>query len=262
MPELDQTAAYTPLTDAQENKVYDPSEPWSDSFALKVALQDFQKAENYRQQNCDWRWRTANELYQAWTQQKYWEGTKVPRASMGVYVALQQVESMLDKIMQMIFSDNPWFQADGMGNTTPQEAAKWRAVVEDQLDQTRVREIYRRVIKSALLFGNGIMKLSWIYKQCKYLEWLPKMRINQGKVERIFDKRTLTKIDNRPELSWVAIEDFYIDPNCYSPQVADAQYVAERKLVTVEDIESFHGQKPFKIPSTMELLRMAKYKPP
>ena len=132
MPELDTTAAFTTLTAAQENKVYDPAETWTDSFALKVAVQDFQRAETYRTQNCDWRWRTANELYQAWVQQKYWEGTKVPRASIGVFVAFEQIESMLPKILSAIFADNPWFQADPLGQTTAAEAAQWRDVIQDR----------------------------------------------------------------------------------------------------------------------------------
>src|SRR6185436_3225833 len=172
-----QTAAWTPLDDKQQNTVYDPAQQWSDNFALKVAVQDFQRAEQYRTQTCDWRWRTANELYQAWVQQKYWEGTKIPRASVPVYVAFEQIESMLPKIMAGTFSETPWFEADGVGGTTAAQAAQWRAVIEDQLDRTRVREIFRRCVKSGLLYGNGIAKLSWIYRTREHREWLNKMRI-------------------------------------------------------------------------------------
>ena len=112
-----------------------------------MAVQDFESAESYRTQNADWRWRTADELYQAWVQQKYWEGTRIPRASIGVYTCFEQVESMLPKILSAVFSDNPWFQADPDGQTTPEQARHWRNVLLEQLDETRVREIHRRCIK-------------------------------------------------------------------------------------------------------------------
>lgn len=265
-------AAVTPLTDQQERRVYDPTEMWSDDFAVKVAVQDFHAAEQYRTQNCDWRWRTANELYLAWVQQKYWEGTKMPRASIGVYVAFEQIESMLPKLLSAIFSDNPWFQADPVGQTTPQEAAMWRDTILDQMDRTRVREIFRRCIKSGLLFGNGIMKLSWTLKECEYLKWVPQMRpkveldMLTGRprltgYERVLNKSTYTEIENRPELEYVALTDFYIDPNCPSPQPRDSRYRIRRKLVTVEDLSLLRETKPFKIPSDDQLLAWATYKP-
>ena len=264
------TAALTPLTGEQEAKVYDPAQPWSDDFAAKVTVQDFDRAEQYRTQNCDWRWRNANELYLAWVQQKYWEGTRMPRASVPVFVAFEQVESMLPKMLSAVFSDNPWFQADPVGATTPQQAAQWQSLLLDQLDRARVREIFRRSIKSGLIYGNGIMKMSWKLAECDYLRWVPQMRPKitmgdngmpqLGGYERILSKTTATELENRPELHYVSLSDFYIDPNCQSPQPRDSRYRIWRKLVTVEDLAALRDQKEFKIPGDATLLEWARYK--
>ena len=276
MPETDTTvAALMPLTDRQEQKVYNPDQMWSDDFAVKVAVQDFSSAEQYRTQNCDLRWRNANELYVAWVQQKYWEGTRMPRASMGVFVAFEQIESMLPKILSAIFSDNPWFQADPVGQTTAKDATLWRDTILDQLDRTRVREVFRRCIKSGLLYGNGIMKLSWTLKECKYLRWVPRMQPKAAPLydplqgmgqqfsgfERVLDKQTYTEIENRPELEYVSLADFYIDPNCNSPQPRDSRFRIRRKLCTVEDLKQLRGTTPWKIPDDATLLDWARYKP-
>lgn len=275
-PETDTVvAALMPLTERQEAKVYDPTEMWSDNFAVKIAVQDFHSAEQYRTQNCDWRWRSANELYVAWVQQKYWEGTRMPRASMGVYVAFEQIESMLPKILSAIFSDNPWFQADPVGQTTAKDASLWRDTILDQLDRTRVREIFRRCIKSALLYGNGIMKMSWTLKECEYLRWIPKMQPQATTVmdplrgmvpqfqgyKRVLDKQTYKEIENRPELEYVSLTDFYVDPNCCSPQPRDSRFRIRRKLCTVEDLKQLRDTKPWKIPDDATLLEWARYKP-
>lgn len=257
----------TPLTDKQQEEIHLPTDLWSDDFAVKVAVQDFGKAEAYRTQNCDWRWRTANELYQAWVQQKYWEGTRIPRASIGVFVAFEQIESMLPKILSAIFADNPWFQSDPLPGTTAEQARAWGDHIRDQMDRTDVREVMRRWVKSALTFGNGIMKLSWISQEREKLEWLPKwqqrqsMMGNRPQFERVLSKQKVKYIENRPVLEWVNLGDFYIDPNCPSPNIQHAQYVVERKMVTVADLEALRDVKPFKIPSTATLNAMANYKP-
>ncbi len=276
MPETDVTvAALMPLTDRQEAKVYDPTQLWSNDFAVKIAVQDFNAAEAYRTQNCDWRWRNANELYVAWVQQKYWEGTRMPRASMGVYVAFEQIESMLPKILSAIFSDNPWFQADPVGQTSAKDAALWRDTILDQLDRTRVREIFRRCIKSSLLYGNGIMKASWILREREYLSWIPTMEPQITMVmdplrgpqpqfkgyKRVLNKKTETEIENRPELEYVSLTDFYLDPNCPSPQPRDSRYRIRRKLCTVEDLKQLRDIAPWNIPPDDILLDWARYKP-
>src|SRR5262245_48370507 len=113
---LEQVMGTMPLTTA-EQQIKDPTDPWSTDLACKIAVQDFHAAERYRNQNHDWRWRVADELYLAWVAQKYWEGTKIPRASMPVFLVFQQVESLLPKLMSAIFADEPWFQADPGPNT-------------------------------------------------------------------------------------------------------------------------------------------------
>lgn len=268
------TSTPGPLTDREEAKVYTPTELWTDAFAAKVVVQDFNAAEQYRTQNADWRWRNANELYQAWLPQKHWEGTKMPRASIGVYVAFEQIESMLPRLLGAIFSDNPWFQADGVGQTTPEQSVSWRDLILDQLDQTRVREVFRRTIKSALLYGNGIMKLSWTLRQTERPEWLASMRPKQSPqfdpmsgerpqfmgFERVYEKHTKRVIENKPELEYVSLMDVYVDPNCQSPQVMDGRYIIHRKLVTVDDLAALRGQEPYKIPDDATLLQWAQFK--
>ncbi len=257
-----QVMATEPLTDQEEQTVYRPTETWTDAFAAKIAIQDFQKAEAYRSANQDWRWRTSDELYQSWVVQKYWDGSKIPRASIGVFVAFEQIESMLPKIMSALFADTPWFQADPLFGTSAADAGKWRTLIEHQLEQTHVREVYRRCIKSALLYGNGIAKLSWDLREEDRLEWLARMNAKPGGgFQRVLDKKTRKRIINRPVLEYVSIKDFYIDPNCASPQPQDARYRARRKLVSVDDLDLLRGIAPYQIPSTDRLLDWARHKP-
>src|SRR5947208_1693164 len=127
MPEAAQ--ATVPLTPDEEAKIPRPDQDWSDDFALKIVVQDFQRAESFRTMNHDARWRSHDMLYEAWSQQLYWEGTNVPRSSVPVFLAFEQVESILPKLLSAIFADNPWFLADPMPGTSAEEARSARDVV-------------------------------------------------------------------------------------------------------------------------------------
>lgn len=252
--------AIAPLTDKQEMTVHDPTEKWSDDFALKVVMADFHAAENYRTSNCDWRWTEHDRLFLAWADQKYWEGTRMPRASMAVHVAFEQVESMLPKLIGGLFSDDPWFQAGRVGDTTAEQAAQWRDRLDDQLNRTGIREVADLAATSALIHGDGIMKLSWQLEEKERLVWIPRMQqsvMGQG-YERVLDKRTVKYMDNRPDLEWVPIKDFYIDPNCISHNLhRHARYVVHRKLVTVDDLDALRDREEWKIPPIDTLIRWA-----
>lgn len=255
-----------PLTDREESTVKTPTDLWTDEYAVKVAVQDFSRAEQYRTQNCDWRWRTHNELYQAWVQQKFWEGTRIPRASIGIYVAFEQIESMLPKIMAAIFADNPWFQADPLHGTTAEQARAWGSLIAAQMDETDVREVFRRTIKSSLQYGDGIMKLSWLMQKKERLEWLPKMQQRDSmfggppQFERVLSKQKVSYTENRPVLEWVDMADFYVDANAFSPLPKDARYMIHRRMVSVDDLVALRGSKPYSIPGDDVLIQMARYK--
>lgn len=269
-------AAQTPLSSSQQQQVAAPTDDWSDEFALKIVVQDFNYAEAYRQQNQDWRMRNADEMYLAWVGQKFWEGTRIPRSSLGCYVALEQIESMLPQIMEAIFSDNPWFQCDARPGTMPSEARAVRELLMWQTEETHVREVFRRAIKSALIYGNGIVELGWEYSQedrkhfVQLFEPVRKtiqhplfgnIQVPTPDFKRIVKEVEYKETINRPFLRSVSIKDFYIDSNCQSPIIQDARYAITRCYKTVDELDRLRDEPEMKIPPKSELLSMAQHKP-
>lgn len=271
--------ANEPLTEDEENRILEPIDPWSDSMAAKICVQDFNAAEAYRSQSHDWRWRVADELYLGWVAQKYWEGTRIPRASIPVYVAFEQVEALLPKLLGAIFAEDPWFQADPdlSQGTTAKDARDFQMHVLSQLEngtgkpQNSVREVFRRSIKSALIYGNGIAGLSWESEEVKTLQYVRRWKqpetpqganvFAQRKPRLVSEKVSATQQINRPRLDYVSIKDFYIDPNCPSPFVQEAAYCCVRALKPIEYFESLRPNKQFNIPSKADLIQLAKMKP-
>src|SRR3990167_935938 len=84
---------------------------WTDAFALRAVLADFSKFSQFRMQHWDQRWTDNDRILHANVEQKTWPGTDVPRASIGVKLEQQQLESLLPYLHEGIFSapDGIWF---------------------------------------------------------------------------------------------------------------------------------------------------------
>ena len=265
--------ATVPLTETQQKKIYKPDQQWSDDFALKVAVQDFESAEAYRTKNHDWRFREHFRLYEGWVQQKYWEGTRIPRSSLPVFLVFEQIESFLPQMLSSIFSDRPWFDVEAGEGEDPQSAEAFQNHVINQMAATNVREVVRQWLKSGLLHGNGIMELGWSEKQTEQTRMMPRWEpktgftlldgqlVPQPVFERTVDERSFVMFENRPTLKNVLITDFYIDPNCPTPSPQDARFCATRHLVHIDEIEALRDNEEYKVPSHDKLLEMARNKP-
>ena len=208
-------------TVALEAMVHSKEDKWTDEFAATVARRDFEAAEAYRTMQHDWRWRVADELYLAWVQQTFWEGTKIPRASLGAYLAFEQIESLLARVMGELFSDSQWFECAPHPGTSPMEARMAQYLMLSQANEMSFQENMRRAIKSGLIYGNGIVELGWVYdkKTQKRLQAFLKpdlmaitdpitgqqRQVPTGRVTRSIREVPYTEITNRPFIKYTTI---------------------------------------------------------
>lgn len=267
--------------------IYAPDQAWPDGYALERVVQDFNLAENYRSMNHDWRFRNADELYLAWMNQKYWEGTRIPRSSLGIYLIFEQVESMLPKVVSAIFSNGPdWFECDPMPTTTLDQARATRDVMLYHLTGTEqnpalsVREVFRRVAKDAFIYCNGVAEIGWKTESIKrrklFREFVPKrakldlsqlfgagtsVDVPTGQFTSRVRDMDFTDTVDRPFVRHVSIKDFYIDPNCPSPLVQEGQYCFVRKYMTLESIAALRGTYKFNVPDNETLRSLTRQKP-
>lgn len=253
------------LPDADANRIILADEDWPTRHALSVVTEDFSRAANYRFQNHDWRWNNAEELYLGWVAQKYWEGTKIPRANISVMTVYEQVEAMIPRLMQAIFGDDPWFEATAVGSTSADDARLARDIVMAQLWKCKIRKTLKLSIKSALMYGNGILESSWHYsvsKRKKFkVQFVPRkdmiidpfsgreIPVPTGKYDRKVVEMIEEVIDNRPILSVIPIKQYYIDPNCPDTDPNNARYTVRRSLSAVDFLAELRDTPGFDIPS-------------
>lgn len=258
---------------------------WSDAQALQISMSDFRTAETFRQQTAEQRWLAADRTYLAWTGGgKYWDGTRIPRANMQVYLAYQQIEVLMPQAIDAMFGGDLDFDVQpGAAGTTLSQALAVRDLLVDQFQVLNtsnpnfitLREIFRRMTKSSLIYGNGICEFGWENTQKSGKKWqrqnFPEMQdvshmtgfpaqVPTGNVHSVaFDTPTQTVI-SKPFLQHRSVKDFYIDPNCPSPNIQEAQYAATRTLLPISLLATYRGRPGFTIPSDDDLFTLSKEK--
>lgn len=257
---------------------------WTDADALSIAMSDFRSAETFRQQNAEPRWLAADRTYLAWTGGgKTWDGTRIPRANMQVYLAYQQIEVLMPQACDAMFGGDLDFDVQpGQAGTTLQQALAVRNLLTDQFlnlnmgtpTYISLREIFRRMMKSALIYGNGICEFGWEnstqtktkYSKADFAEMAAASYAGQvfqaptGNVHSIAIPTPVVTPISKPFLQFRSIKDFYIDPNTPSPNVQEARYCATRTLMPIADLQAFRERPGFKIPDDKALFELSKKK--
>lgn len=257
-----------PLPSTQQLKI---GIDWTEANALRIVRSDFAYAEAYRTHAHDWRYRNAMELYLAWAGQRYWDGTRVPRSSLGIYVTFEQIESMLPKIVRAICDPDTYeFYAED-----PDNAQLWKELIIKQLKEAKYREQIRLCAKSSLVYGNGI--LEWGMEDYEDETITIKETRSVKNVQQIYHpivgpmsmpteldfnyKRSIQReMKRRPYLRYRSIIDSYVDPNCESTSLQKGGYFILRTYMRAEEVKAWAKMKDFKIPDDRTLALYSKSK--
>lgn len=273
------------LTQQQQTQIVtDPAE-WSDDFARKVCIRDFTAWETYRAYNHDRRFREAERLVTGWVEKKFWEGTKVQRSSIPVFIALQEIEVLQSRIIDQIFSDDPPFSVGQEPGTTLQQAMAVRNLLASQIRSIHkpdsfigAREIFRRANKSALTYGAGIIEVGWWFEQINrklyYRHAVAETAqishdslrtpdnpegigtVPTGKLKMVTESRIDQRLISKPYATNVDIRDFYIDPDTSGPTCQESPGgTATRHLLPIETIKNMAADpnSGFKLPQVPDL---------
>lgn len=255
-----------------------PFQSLSDDQAARIVRHDYENAANYRYQNHDWRWVIADTLFTGWKPTRYWEGTRIPMSSLAIMVAFEQIESLIPKVIQALFEDPEWFDADPVKNTDPKSARAVRDILLSQLDESTPEWQYRQVAKSAAMYGNGVLMACWEYKVNKVQQYIPeyrpvtrsivhpatgqRMQMPTGKYTRHIRENVIEETINRPIIRYIPLRFCFPDPNSPSPVINDSRFFIHVSYMTVDELDSLRHCDGFEsMPDKYTLLLMAHQKP-
>jgi hypothetical protein len=211
----------------------------SPSYALAMVNDSISHCERYRSTNHDTRWKTNDALYFGYFPTRFWEGTQIPRASVGLPLTFDQIHAVLPFVFSSLFgSQGDYFQVEPIApQSTLQDALAQKANLTYALDHptddfggSAVNEL-KMAIRQALIYGNGGV----------FIQYDPTKKL--------------------PFVEWVDLRDIYIDPGASSPSVESARCIIFRKLMTIDELLDLKDSPGMTIPSKDILYSMANARP-
>jgi hypothetical protein len=233
------TAAEVPL----------PPQLPENEIAKELVLKDLQRGEYYLlAKGMSVEWDADDRLYLFRVPQGFWEGSSVPRASLGVPLIYEHIESLMPQVMSALFADSPPFEAISRPKTKQEAARASKEIVTYQLDQMKFREELRKCIKEMLVYGTCYMRLGWRRYQKTVLKrvrrGVPKVTMTNGLPVKSYEKgdgKWMTKSEkvwvNEPYCESVHVRYIIPDPKLRCPDVRKAGFLCHREYMGVEALE-------------------------
>src|ERR1017187_9374985 len=233
------TAAEVPLP---------PQLPENDTVK-ELVLKDLQRGEYYLlAKGMSVEWDADDRLYLFRVPQGFWEGSSVPRASLGVPLIYEHIESLMPQVMSALFADIPPFEAVSRPKTKQNAARASKEIITYQLDAMKFREEIRKCCKEMLVYGTCYMRLGWrryrktIFKRVR--RGTPKVQLVKGlpvKSDEKGDGKWMTKSEqvwvNEPYCETVHVRYVIPDPKLRCPDVRKSGFLCHREYMGVEALE-------------------------
>lgn len=260
---------------------------WTAEEAKRIVLGDFNRAAADRSTNYETKWQNAAAIYAAVRNgEKFWEGSRTPRANMQIWHAFTQVNALRPQLIDAICGADLDFDVEAASSgTTITQLHQVRALMEDQLRSLGGREKFQsfrqcvdRLTEDGVVLGNGIWEWGWDGPRTEQaVNWkrvtepemamathpmLPGVQFpaptgrTVSYAKKFYTPQTVSKFFLDP----VDLMDFYIDPNVRSTNVQKAGFCIRRKLMTVEELSSYRGMEGWDIPDDLELYRLSQIK--
>ena len=211
------------------------TQDFSAEAAVTIVKQEFDKYSNWRHSSKDTKWTDNDALYYGNVPRKNWEGTNVPRSSLGVPVTFDQIESAFPLIINELFNNQPrWFDVAPTPFTNVGQANQLADAIAYQLnlplDISGITPTlqFHFAVREMLRYGTGVMEIGI-----------------DGESNNIF-------------LKWVPIKDFYFDPSINSPIIDHAASVIRRKQISIEELEALRDKEGITLPSPAVLNFLSK----
>jgi len=231
-----------------------PQTPENDTV-LNLVLKDLNRAEYYLlAKGMSVEWDADDRLYLFRVPQGFWEGSSVPRASLGRPVIYQHIESLMPQVMSALFSDDPPFEAISRPKTPQNAARASKEIINYQLAEMGFREELRKSCKELMVYGTTVFRVGWRkYKKTirkRVRKGTPTVQAINGLPVKSYPKgskwvmKNETVEVNEPYCESVHIRHIIPDPKLRCPDIRKAQFIIHREYMGVEQLIKAFRQVP------------------
>lgn len=270
MPLLDppETNAYQDIL-PEEAKSFLANEVWGDDPALRLVVQDAQKAEDGENRR-SWLmgWNSARDLYNSLYVANFWPGTQMESASVNFFTVATAVNGINPQILAGLFYENPPFIAQERPGTTAQASRAVAALLGYQLEDINFREELRLGCMNFLLFGTALFAEGWekYTKQRKIVKRKNPVTTIKSPIPGVppttiaddeLEVEIIEEVVDRPTFEHIVnLREILVDPGLDVPDIRKAKYVIRRRYMTWEDLDKLRDREGYDIPSREKLLEL------
>lgn len=237
--------------------------------AAKIVLQDFERCETWLSSK-QWalRWRESQLRYEPPRTISFWENTNVPRSSLNVYTVAQIVQSILAKVMEGLFSDDPPFTVTARRSTRAEEARAITHLLHFQTEDCDFRRELEDGAADAVLFGTSIWKANW--KECTNVKRFYKRKDQPVSLEPLAPETEPEYLHTEesddiyvedkeythggPRLEQQDLTNTYVDPACRRSDIRKAKFVISRITLSADELDEMRDWEGYNIPSEAKLM--------
>jgi hypothetical protein len=233
---------------------------FKDAAAVKLVIDDAAKCDNYINiQQWSNGWTMADLLYQSPATQSAFDGGNVGNASVPKYMVSNHISSIVPKIMQGLFYEDPPFDLRPRPSVTQDMVRAKQAIYSAQLDMMDFEIEVERTIEQGALLGTGIMKWGFTEykkKMRRYQRKGSRQAVQVGNLIKLIDTPesddyTVTpyeKTISHPWIKWCDIRTVLVNPGCRVGDVRKAGWVVYRDYATYSDLDRLRGVEGYNIP--------------
>lgn len=245
-----------------------PDEELDDLTALKIVTQDRASAASWLNELL-WPelWQEFDQVYLFRVPQQMWQGTDIPRASLGMPLVFEHVDSLKPKIMGAIFSSEPPFMFKPKASVPMDLARANQMLIDWELRQSGFKNEIELGIQDMLIYGTAIWQAGWesyevtrkvnVRKQPYKFEQTPNgsVKVPQPDTDTLIEKEEKTEV-NLPWLEHCELQTILVDPSLRHDNIQKAKYVVKQSYLTPLDLDKLRDNASYKIPPREELLRL------
>ena len=235
----------------EQQEVKFANETLTDAAALKIVTGDVNIAESYLQsKSLPKEWDNVDELVRAYVAPRKWPGNAdLARANLGMPLVLEVVETLMPELHLAFFSDDQPFLLTPAGRTTPAAARAMSKLLCWALKLSGFKEEMRLGKKSALTYGQAVMKYGW-QTVTKTRKTYTKDPLNSGANQIKIEEYEVA----HPTVEWVELRNLLVDPHCRRHDIRVAKFVIQQSFITANDLDSLRNDGYKNVPTREQLV--------
>jgi hypothetical protein len=224
-------------------------EKFEDITALGLVLQDVDIAQRFSSSKArPQEWNRIDNLYRAEMTVRNWEGSNEPRSHLQMPLILEVVESLLPQVYLGFFSDKTPFLLTGQGVTTQKTARAAQKVLKWAIKASGFKEEIRKILKSAMLYGNGVGQWGWATTTRRERNYTRDEQSNiVSEVEEVEH--------SVPTFEYIELGNLLVDSSLRSHDIRNSRFIIKQKFIDAHDLDDMRADERYKNVPTREQLR-------